>query len=390
MTALPLETIRHAVDPERLAATALSLIEVPSPTRSAGAVADRLAQILADDGFTVKRPEADWPQAPAVAVRYQGANPGRTLQFDGHLDTVHLPFVPPRRENGLLYGSGSSDMKGGIAAFVEALRVLRETGALTHGSLLLTAHDHHEGPWGDKRQLYALIRQGYTGDAVLLPEYLADRLPLAGRGMAIFEIEISRHGEPVHEVLRPDGTPDVISTGAELILRLRQLGQNLAAHTAPHAGSDSLFVGLVQSGEIFNQSPIACTVKGTRRWVTPGTAAQVKDQFESLLAELAAATGTHISTNFEIQGDAFRIAADDPLVAAFQSAYQGLAGAPLETGGKPFVDDGNLFAELAGIPAITHGPAATGAHTLDESVPLDELVRIAQVYALTAIGYCAS
>ena len=389
MSSLPIETIRRAVDPERLAATALSLIEVPSPTLSAGAAADRLAQILTDDGFAVERPEADWPQAPAVAVRFEAPHPGRTLQFDGHLDTVHLPFVPPRRQNGLLYGSGSSDMKGGIAAFVEALRVLRATGALTHGGLLLTAHDHHEGPWGDKRQLLALIRGGYTGDAVLLPEYLADRLPLAGRGMAIFEVDIKRTGEAVHEVLRPVDTPDVIGTGAELVLRLRDLGQSLAANTDPHAGSDSLFVGLVQSGEIFNQSPIACAVKGTRRWITPGTAAQVQSQFEDLLGELAAATGTQISTNFEIQGDAFRIDPNDSLVAAFQAGYKGITGSSLPAGGKPFVDDGNLFAELAGIPAITHGPAATGAHTLDESVSLDELVRVAQVYALTAVGYCA-
>ena len=128
-----------------------------------------------------------------MVTRLESEKPGRTLQFDGHLDTVHLPFVPPRFENGFLYGSGSSDMKGGIAAFVEALRVLRETGTLKAGRILLTAHDHHEGPWGDGRQLRALIDKGYVGDGVLLPEYLGDRLPLSGRGAGIFEIKIS-HG----------------------------------------------------------------------------------------------------------------------------------------------------------------------------------------------------
>ena len=88
---------------------------------------------------------------------------------------------------------------------------------------------------------------------------------------------------------------------------------------------------------------------------------------QDLLAEVARATGTQISSNFEIQGDAFRIDPGEPLVAAFQSAYRGIAGAELPPGGKPFVDDGNLFAQLAGIPALTHGPAATGAHTLDEA-----------------------
>ncbi len=176
-----IEKITRAVDEKRLLDTAVSLIEVPSPTLSAGAVADRLAEILVAEGFAVERPEADWPEAPAVVARLESGQPGRVLQFDGHLDTVHLPFVAPRIENGILYGSGSSDMKGGIAAFVEALRVLRDTDAIQRGGVMITAHDHHEAPWGDRRQLLALIREGYVGDGVLLPEYLGDVLPVAGR-----------------------------------------------------------------------------------------------------------------------------------------------------------------------------------------------------------------
>ena len=56
-------------------------------------------------------------------------------------------------------------MKGGLAAAVEALRALRDSGALAAGGILLTAHDHHEGPWGDRRQLLALIREGAWGMA---------------------------------------------------------------------------------------------------------------------------------------------------------------------------------------------------------------------------------
>ena len=290
-----IETVRQAVNRQRLLETAMALIEIPSPTRSAGAVADRLAQILTQDGFTVERPPADWPEAPAVVTRLESGQPGRTLQFDGHLDTVHLPFVPPRCEHNTLYGSGASDMKGGIAAFVEALRVLRDTGRLSAGSILLTAHDHHEGPWGDRRQVRALIREGYVGDAVMLPEYLADRLPLAGRGMGIFEITISRAGEPVHEVLRPAGLPNVIDTGAELVLWLRDRGEELKQQTHPHAGHNSLFVGRLQAGEIYNQTPTECLIAGTRRWVEPGSASGVQAELEQMLADLAQKRGTQIS-----------------------------------------------------------------------------------------------
>jgi acetylornithine deacetylase/succinyl-diaminopimelate desuccinylase-like protein len=382
------EQIRQSVNQQRLLDTAVRLIEVPSPTCSGGAVADRLADILSNDGFTVERPPADWPEAPVVMVRFTTGRPGRTLQFDGHLDTVHLPFAPPRVEEGVLYGSGSSDMKGGIAACVEALRVLRDGDCLPGGGILLTAHDHHEGPWGDRRQVNALIRDGLVGDAVLLPEYLADRLPLAGRGMTIFEIRIKRPGAPVHEVFRPLGQPDVVKSGAEMIVRLHQLHNRIQSITGDYGLHDSVFVGRMQAGEIYNQSPVLCTINGTRRWVTRGRAARVRNELEELCAQLAAETGTEVELDFELQGEAFHIDQESPIVTAFQSAYRAVTGAPLAAGSKPFIDDGNTYAGIGGIPALTHGPAATGAHTLNEAVPVAELVRVAQVYALTAVAFC--
>ncbi len=382
------QTIQQTINPQRLLETAIALVEIPSPTCSAGAVADRLAEILQADGFTVERPIADWPAAPAVVVRFNTGKPGRTLQFDGHLDTVHLPFVPPRVEDGIFYGSGASDMKGGIAAFVEALRVLRETNTLSGGGILITAHDHHEGPWGDRRQVEAFIRDGLIGDAVMLPEYMADRLPVAGRGMAIFEVHITRTGEPMHEVLRPAGIPDVVQTGVELLNRLRKLNERLATITAPYVGHDSTFVGHLQAGEIYNQSPTRCIVEGTRRWVTPGQGATVQAEFEALLQELAQETGTQISLTYSPQGEAFQVDPNQPIVAAFQAAHTATTGAPLPLGAKIFVDDGSTYIAKGRIPALTHGPDAKGAHTLNEAVPVTELVRVAQVYALTAIAFC--
>ena len=384
-----IEKITRAVDEKRLLDTAVSLIELPSPTLSAGAVADRLAELLVAEGFAVERPEADWPEAPAVVARLESGQPGRVLQFDGHLDTVHLPFVAPRIENGILYGSGSSDMKGGIAAFVEALRVLRDTDAIQRGGVMITAHDHHEAPWGDRRQLLALIREGYLGDGVLLPEYLGDVLPVAGRGMAVFSIEIERDGEPVHEVLRPAGLPDVVGVGAELIQRLKALCERLSVRIAPHVGSDSVFVGRMESGEIYNQSPVKCRIEGTRRWVAAGSEPKAKRELEELLGALAVESGTRVNlVDWVVPGDAFTVDEQSPLFAAFQGAHEAVTGNVLKVGAKPFIDDGNGFMNVGGVQALTHGPCATGAHTLDEEVPVAELLRVAKVYALTAFDFC--
>jgi succinyl-diaminopimelate desuccinylase len=394
--------IRSSINRDRLVDTARRLIAVPSRTGEAGAAADCLADLLRAEGFSVERPTAGYPAAAAVACRYspspqpspsrgEGAKgcgaPGRTLQFNGHLDTVHLPFVAPKVEDGKLTGSGSSDMKAGIAAAVEALRVLRETEAMQAGSILLTAHDLHESPWGDGRQLNQMIAEGFVGDAVLLPEYLHDCLPIIGRGGLTWRATIRRPGPPVHEVMRPN-EPSVIAAGAELVSELGNLDGRLSALRDPIGGKESLFIGQIHSGEIYNQFPQECFVEGTRRWL-PGTKqADVETQLQAIFDETARTTGTTIRGEFHLMRDAFLLSLNDQVVEAFQHAHTAATGQPLPTGAKPFCDDGNSFWSLANVPAITHGPRAGGAHTLNEWVSIDDLMRVAMVYALTAIEYC--
>jgi acetylornithine deacetylase/succinyl-diaminopimelate desuccinylase-like protein len=378
-----------AIHPERLLDTAQRLIEIPSPTRSAREVADCFATILSADGFAVERPEANWPDAPAVAARLDSGRPGRTLQFNGHLDTVHLPFVPPRVTHGLLYGSGASDMKGGLAAACEAMRALRDAGALAAGSVLLTAHDLHEFPWGDGAQIDGLIAGGYIGDAVLLPEYHATTMPLIGRGLAILEVSIWRDGRPVHEVLGGMEMPSVIAAGAELVRQFGDVDARLRATTHPMAGRASLFVGQVHAGEIFNQAPVECRLSGTRRWLPGTNIDEIEAEFHTIVNQVAAASGTRADGHFIRVRGACKLDEGEPIVEAFQSAHAAATGRRLPFGAKPFVDDGNTFM-AAGVPAITHGPNAKGAHTLDESVPVAELARVALVYALTAVDFCGT
>jgi acetylornithine deacetylase/succinyl-diaminopimelate desuccinylase-like protein len=379
--------LRQGVNRQRLLDTAAQLVAVPSRTGDGGAVADCLGEILKNDGFAVERPEGGHPAAPAVAVRLDSGKPGRTLQFNGHLDTVHLPFVPPHIDGDQLTGSGASDMKSGVAAAVEAVRVLRDTQALTGGSVLLTAHDLHEAPWGRGQQLERLIQEGYTGDAVLLPEPLCDRLPAAGRGGATWKVTIRRPGPPVHEVMRP-AEPSVIAAGAELVVELGRLQERLARQSDPLAGSPSVFIGQIHSGEIYNQYPQECWLEGTRRWL-PGTSRQeVEHEFRNLVAALAERTGTTVTTDYLRIRDAFRLNQSDPIVPAFQEAYETISGQCLPVGPKPFMDDGNTFWELGQIPSITHGPRAGGQHTLNEWVSIADLMRLAHLYALTAVAYC--
>ena len=356
-----IERLKSHVNRQRLVETARRLIEVPSRTGEAGAVSDRLAEILAADGFKVERPTGGYPAAPAVVIRLESCRAGPTLQFDGHLDTVHLPFVPPRIEDDrLLTGSGASDMKGGVAAAVEAVRALRDAGGLGAGSILLTAHDLHEAPWGDGRQLDQLIRDGLVGDAVLLPEPICDVLPVAGRGCATWKVVIRRQGAPVHEVMRSKEEPSVIAAAAELVARLGRLEDELSKSTHPVCGSASVFIGQIHAGEIYNQYPQeALELPGFRALAARPMQRPVEREFQAGLDRLAAGWARASPCDWFFIRDAFaRSILADRLVASFQLlAIERPRAAELPTGPKPFVDDGNGFRRTSGHTGDPrHGP----------------------------------
>ncbi len=195
----------------------------------------------------------------------------------------------------------------------------------------------------------------------------------------------------MHEVLRPLEEPSVIDAAAELIARLRQYGTHLSAKTHPQAGAESVFIGQVHSGEIYNQFPQEARLEGTRRWLPGADRKQVEEEFRALVAGVAQRTRTTIDVEFRTVRDAFHLDVEDPFVTTFLEAYGTVSpGKTIPFGAKPFVDDCNAFWAAAGIPAITHGPKAFGAHTVNEWVSIDDLVRVAHLYALTAVLYCST
>ena len=383
------DRVRAAVNTDRLIETAVQMIATPSPTGKAKAALDRLETILSGEGLQVDRPDADYPESPAVAARYKSGKPGRTLQFQGHSDTVHLPFVPPHVDDGNLYGSGASDMKGGIAAMVEAMLALRDTELLPGGDILITSTDMHEAPWGEGEQIRGMVKAGYVGDGVLIPEYLYDRVPVIGRGMAVISADVRRQGKPVHEVLGGSEQPSVISAGAELVRRLEELDDQLGARPQhPLGGRNSLFIGKVGAGEIFNQSPTEFRLEGTRRWLPGYGREEVEKEFRDILKTAAQREGIEVDGGFMFLSEPFELDQSHPLLSAFQTAYVATTGGELPLGGKPLLDDGNNIVRLSDAAPITHGPNAKGAHTVEEEVPVAELVRVAVVYALTALCFC--
>ncbi|HDS74396.1 MAG TPA: M20/M25/M40 family metallo-hydrolase, partial [Firmicutes bacterium] len=120
------------INTKRLATRALDMLRIPSPTGQTRVVAEYFSEACRSLGgaVTVIDEIPDAPaeyDAPSVAALWQFGD-GPTLQIDGHTDTIDMPHSPAELRDGFLTGRGAVDMKASVAAAIEAVNVISDTG----------------------------------------------------------------------------------------------------------------------------------------------------------------------------------------------------------------------------------------------------------------------
>jgi acetylornithine deacetylase len=374
------------------------LVAAPSPTPPGDerAVAERICREC--EALQLGRGEtiAARPERPNLVFRVEGGRSGSTLLLNGHTDTKPVgnreewktdPFDPVVR-GGKLYGLGSTDMKGAVAAMVYAAAAL----ALVRGSfggelqLLLTADEEGGSACGAKY----LASAGYLrGDAALIGEPSGVRrelefIDLSSRGICCFRFQV--HGDQMHSSLSDEFQAVNASVkAAELLSRFaREFKLEGGTVNAGVTLRGGVYFGVVPGFAEFG-----CDLR-----VPPGSREpDVRARVETWLAQQRLSDP---SLRAEVSWDSppttwiepVQFPEDHRLVGALRNACaQVLPSAPA-LGCFPAATDAPWFVG-AGVPTIpAFGPGLLPlAHSPNECVEVSSIYACARIYALAALHY---
>lgn len=369
------------VNIDRVIRDTLELVRIPSKTGNSKDVADRLEQMLKEVGCSVERYEF-YSNNPTLVAVYGEDNGGKTILFNGHMDVIPLDHAEPEVRDGRIYGRGTNDMKGSLACFLETIRVLKESGTVLPGRLMLVSNSLHESPGGRGEDLIALTeRVALKADAVVVMEGATTECTVAQLGSATFEIMIERDGEPSHQLHTTPGTPHPISVAAEIVALLDRWNVELENDYIEDIGYASYFVGSIHSGQFYNQMPNKAEIVGVRRYNPVQKYEEVESIMRGGLDELAARRGVRIKLDLKKVRDGYRLDKDSEAVAALRRAVVAVRNVEFPSVGKKLVTDAGILANALGVPALCHGPDQLTAHGDVEYVEIRELELTVQVFA---------
>ncbi|MDE0069893.1 MAG: M20/M25/M40 family metallo-hydrolase [Caldilineaceae bacterium] len=383
--------LKEAVDGEWIAQMAQALVEIPSVTLQEAEVCRFYAAQLDELGFAVDRREVSEGRYNLYA-RLPGGGNGPSLMLNGHLDTIPVGDCEPcRREGDRLYGRGSTDMKGAMAAVLGALRALKTAGITLNGDLWLSAIVGHEQPEAGKDGPLALVEDYKSGrvggDRILIAEGW-NELWVMSMGTMVFTIELTSPRGGTHTTYVPFEENPIRFVG-DLIQRITAYQEELDAGAShPLAGTERIDLGMVEAGDYFNRTPVQCRLTGTVRWGPRACAEEVLAELRQLAAPIAEAGQLELEVSMFHEREPFETAGDDPAVQAVARAHRFVHGDQAILAGKRIVGDANLFVNLGGVPSFYYGPSNETAHSDGEWVSLTRLEQAAKVYALAAAAYC--
>ncbi|HZR91258.1 MAG TPA: M20/M25/M40 family metallo-hydrolase [Gaiellaceae bacterium] len=407
--------ITAAVDEERLVDFAKRAIAVPSFTGSEQAMAELMAHELAGMGLRVQWQQVEDGRANVLAT-LEGSGGGRTLMFNGHMDTSysgqepwlrHVPgFQPdPFVEDGRLYGLGISNMKGALACYVEAVRALEDAGVGLAGDVLVAAvcGEIEKTQQGDAQGAefrgYAagsryLVSHGGVADVCIVGEPTEGKVVLGHFGSLWTRISVA--GSFIHTAFTEG------RRGENSILRMREVLDAVLEwaeqweddpENAYRGVKAIVNVGAIQGGFGWrvSRTPHRTDLFLDVRVPPTKPMALARRQVLDLVRELR-----RRFPDYGVEGDVYvtapgaEIAEDHPLVAAIDAGHEAVFGAPPGRDVTRWFSDASVLTRY-GVATVNYGTSTGLLDTVKgENLAIDGLVKTAQVYALAAAELCGA
>lgn len=410
---------RIATHADDLVALARRLIAFPTlspPGRNTGPAQDFFADYLGTLGFEIDRFDV-YPGDPNLVGTLRGTDPegAASLLLNGHIDVAEVgpldawtspPFEATVRD-GRLYGRGACDMKGPLAAMLFAVEQVRASGVELAGDLIVQSVIGEEQ--GEPGTL-SCVERGYRADFAIVAEPTS--LSIAGQGGVITGwIEI-QSPETLHDGVRARtihaGGGLVGASAIEKMVKVIGALQELERHWAVTKaypgippGANTINPAVIEGGRHPAFIADRCALWITVHFYPDETWQQVTAEIEDHVLRAAAADLwlRHHPPAFrwggrsmiEERGEIFPAAPlerDHPGTQTLAAAHRNVHGHDPEFGIWPSVSDAGWLAS-AGIPTVIYGPGNLAqAHTVDEWVAIDDLVRASQVYAEMIVRWC--
>jgi formylaminopyrimidine deformylase len=377
-----------------------------------------LRDVLAPLGPTIDLFEVE-PERTNLVATFEGEGGGRSLIFNGHIDTVPVgnfddwkwgnPFSG-KIENGRIYGRGACDMKGGLCAQAMAVRAIVNAGFRLKGNLLFESVVGEETMSHDLGTT-AVIDRGYRADGAIVSEPSGPPVNLAVEpaSVGLFWMRVTCIGKSTHSsvrwhLMRPGGGGadigvNAIEKGVLILNALQQLEQQWGmskTHPLFRPGQFTIHPGVIEGGPGGTPNPYIvseyCQMDYAVWFPPQENPENVKKEIETYIQK-AASLDPWLALNppkveWMLYWPPSNVDVDFPLCTICAAAHESATGEPAVFQGFTAVNDA-AYLNARGIPAITYGPGSIlVAHAVNEYVDIEELMTATRTYAASALEWC--
>src|SRR5579864_1540602 len=405
------ERLIQCIDEQRLVDTACTYVSTPSPTGSAEAMAEVVRDALADAGLSVTWQEVEEGR-PNVIGTLKGQGGGRSLMFNGHMDTSYSGREPHLRSiagfqpqavvrDGRIYGLGISNMKGALACYLEAVRAVRDAGVRLRGDVMIACvvGEIEKTQWGEEfrgaqYRGYAagsryLATHGGVADMCILGEPTEQRVVLGHYGT--MWARISTHGPFVHTAFASGRLNEnsivrmgeVLDEVLDWIPRWEERSQYRGLKGVVNIGS-------VQGGHPWRVSRTPHRTDLFLDIRVPPTLRmqEARRALAELVRELRGRHPDHgIEYEVFVTAPGAEIPETHPLIEAIDASHERVFGAPPDRDVVRWFSDASALTRY-GIDTVNYGTSSGLPGPDGENLDIEGLRQIATVYALTIPRIC--